>query len=65
MCNTNVSSNYAQFPELFENVLYKHASLKKRKVRDNQMPFMTKTLRQAIMLRSKLFRTFTESKKTV
>ena len=55
MCNTNVSSNYAQFSELFEKVLDKHAPSKKRKVRGNQMPFMTKTLRQAIMRRSELF----------
>ena len=62
MCNINVSSNYAQFSEIFEKVLDKHAPLKKRKVRGNQMPFMTKTLRQAIMRRSKLFHTFTRSK---
>ena len=43
MCNINVSSNYAQFCELFEKVLDKHAPLKKRKVRGNQMHFMTKT----------------------
>ena len=63
MCNINVSSNYAQFSELFGKVLDKHAPLKKRKVRGNQMPFMTKTLRQAVMRRSKLFHTFTRSKK--
>ena len=63
MCNINVSSNYAQFSELFEKVLDKHAPLKKRKVRGNQMPFLTKTLRQAIMRRSRLFHTFTRSKK--
>ena len=63
MCNTNVSSNCTQFSELFEKVLDKHAPLKKRKVRGNQMPFMTKTFRQAIMRRSKLFHTVTRSKK--
>ena len=63
MSNTNVSINYAQFSQFFEKVLDKHAPLKKRKVRGNQMPFMTKTLRQAIMRRSKLFHTFTKSKK--
>ena len=63
MCNINVSSNYAQFSELFEKVLDKHAPLKRRTVRGNQIPFMTKTIRQAIMHRSKLFHTFTGSKK--
>ena len=62
MCNTNVSSNYAQFSELFEKVLDNYAPLKKRKVRGNQMPFMTKTLRQAIMCRSKLFHTLLDLK---
>ena len=63
MCNINVSSSYAQFSELFEKVPDKHAPLKKRKVRGIQMPFMTKTLRQAIMRRSKLFHTFTRPTK--
>ena len=46
--------SYDQFLLMFESVLDKHAPVKRRKVRGNQMPFMNKPLRQAIMRRSKL-----------
>ena len=46
--------SYNQFLVTFESVLDKHVPVKRRKVRGNQMLFMNKPLRQAIMCRSKL-----------
>ena len=53
--NPHVSYSYTQFSFTFESVLSIHAPAKHRKVRGSQMPFMTKSLRQAIMRRSRLF----------
>ena len=57
MYNTNASSNYTQFSEIFEQVLDKHAPLQKMRAQVSQMPFVTKSLKQAIMHRSKLVNT--------
>ena len=46
----------------FDNVLDKHAPLKKRLPRGNQKPFMNKILRKAIMHRSKLLNAFNRTK---
>ena len=46
--------NYANFEEKFLEVLNKHAPIKKKTVRANEKPFMTKALRKAIMRRSSL-----------
>ena len=43
---------YAYFEHIFLKVLEKHAPIKQRVVRANDQPFMTKTLRKAIMRRS-------------
>ena len=61
--NPHVSYSYAQFSLTFESVLSIHAPFKQRKVRGTQMPFKTKSLRQAIMRRSRLFNVFAKSKK--
>ena len=45
---------YKTFEEIFLMVLNKHAPLKKKTIRGNNVPYMTKTLRKAIMRRSKL-----------
>ena len=63
MNNPHVSYSYTQFSLTFESVLSIHAPSEQRKVRGTQMPFMTKSLRQAIMRRSRLYNTFTKSKK--
>ena len=47
-------SNYAEFETAYMNTLNKHAPYKKKTVRPNQAPYMTKTLRKAIMRRSAL-----------
>ena len=47
-------SCYDIFEEIFINVLNKHVPLKKKLLRANQVPYMTKTLRKAIMRRSQL-----------
>ena len=45
---------YSTFSDVFRSVLDRHATLKKKMIRGNQGPFMTKQLSKAIMNRSKL-----------
>ena len=47
-------SNYESFETTFIEVLNKHAPLKKKLLRANHAPYITKTLRKAIMRRSQL-----------
>ena len=46
--------NYSQYKIRFLEVLNAHASLKKKVVRANEVPYMTKALRKAIATRSRL-----------
>ena len=46
--------SYEDFHKMFMNVLDKHAPMKKKIVRGNNAPFMTKVLSKEIMRRSKL-----------
>ena len=46
--------NYQEFDKTFIETLNKHAPLKKKLVRANQPPYMTKALRKAIMRRYEL-----------
>ena len=46
--------DYSNFERNFLEVLNKHAPIKKKTVRANDKPFMTKALRKAIMRRSAL-----------
>ena len=55
-------SNYSDFEEIFLKVLDKHAPVKKKVVRANDKPFMTKALRRAIMVRSSLRNKFMKYK---
>ena len=55
-------SNYSDFEEKFIKVLDKHAPVKKKVVRANDKPFMTKALRRAIMVRSSLRNKFLKYK---
>ena len=50
----NGEQQYDIFPSIFRRVLDKHAPLKMKKRRGNQAKFMTKELRKAIMVRSRL-----------
>ena len=52
--STGKISSYKDFETVFLSVLNKHAPLKYKKVRANQVPYMTKALRKAIMKRSEL-----------
>ena len=45
---------YSNFQSTFTRVLHDHAPIKKKILRFNNSPFMAKTLRKAIMHRSKL-----------
>ena len=58
-CTT--SSKYSDFQSIFTRVLHNHAPIKKKILRFNNSPFMTKTLRKAIMHRSKLKISITKS----
>ena len=44
----NNQLTYATFLSIFSRTLHKHAPVKKRKVRGNQVPFMNKALRKTI-----------------
>ena len=46
--------NYGAFETAFDKVLNKYAPLKKKYVRANDAPFMTKALRKAVMFRTRL-----------
>ena len=52
--NENMISKNSNFHNILVNTLNTHAPLKKKVMRFNNNPFMTKTLRKAIMQRSKL-----------
>ena len=52
--NKIVDKDYYHFELTFLRVLEKHAPMKKKVVRANDKPYMTKALRQAIMRRSAL-----------
>ena len=51
---TQLIDKYETFEEEFLKVLNKHAPLKKKFIRANHAPYMTKNLRKAIMKRSQL-----------
>ena len=53
--------SYEDFHEIFINVLEKHAPMKKKIVRGNNAPFMTKALSKQIMRRSKLKNNFNKN----
>ena len=49
----NSITEYSHFRNIFLEFLHKHAPIKKKILRFNNNPFMTKALRKAIMHRSK------------
>ena len=60
----NTQPAYANFLSIFSRTLDNHAPVKKRKVRGNQVPFMNKALRKAIMRRSNLLNKFLNNRTT-
>ena len=52
--NLESINDYESFEQIFLSILNKHASLKKKVVRANHVPYMTKALRKAIMKHSAL-----------
>ena len=52
--NVEVNTNFSLFQNIFLQVLNRHAPLKKKLIRANEVPDMTKALRKAIMTRSRL-----------
>ena len=53
---------YASFTKIFIDTLNKHAPIKKKYIRANHANFVTKALRKAIMLRSRLRNIFLKEK---
>ena len=51
-----------EFVKIFMDIFNRHAPLKQKYVRANQGPFMTKELRKALMIRSKLRNKFLKLK---
>ena len=56
------SSNFKEFFDTFHATINEHAPLKKKIIRHNHQVFMSKTLRKAIMERSKLRKTFSKKR---
>ena len=56
------SESYSEFEAVFLKELNKHAPLKKKFLRHNSNPFMTKDLRKQIMVRSKLRNIFNKNR---
>ena len=54
--NSSLSSvsNYGEFEESYLRVLNKHAPVKRKTARVNQVPYMTKTLRKAISTKEQI-----------
>ena len=52
--STELVDNYSSFENVFIDVLNRHASIKKKVIRANHAPYVTKALRKAIMKRSQL-----------
>ena len=59
---TELCSSYDNFENVFLEVLEKHAPLKKKYIRANEVPYMSKTLKKAIMKRSQLESRFYRTK---
>ena len=55
-------TSYESFEDIFLRVLEKHAPLKKKYIRANEVPYMTKSLKKAIMKRSQLESKYYRSK---
>ena len=55
-------ADYGEFENVFLDILQKHAPLKKKLIRANQAPYMTKTLRKSMMRRSQLETKYYKSK---
>ena len=58
----NGVSTYEVFEKIFLNILNKHAPIKKKYVRANDAPYMTKILRKAIMRRSQLEKKYQDNR---
>ena len=55
------NKNYSSITDKFPNVVNRHAPLKKKTLRGNQAPFLTKELRKEIHIRSKLMNKYNKN----
>ena len=60
--NTDTCVNFSKFQEVFLDVLAIHAPIKQKYIRANEVPYMTKALRKAIMTRSRLENKYLKTK---
>ena len=60
----NSITKYSHFQNIFQEILHKHAPIKKEILRFNDKPFMTKALRKAVMHRSRLKNIFHKTRAT-
>ena len=61
-CDNNSVINYNTFQRIFCEILDKHAPIKKKTLRANNSPFMTKSLRKMMMNRSRCKNAFYKNK---
>ena len=61
----HIYTNFGAFQELFLRILDKHAPFKMKYVRANEVPYMTKMLRKAIMTRSRLEHKYQKTKSSL
>ena len=54
LANKNTYVNFNKFQDIFRTVLDRYAPIKQKYLRANEVPYMTKKLRKAIMTRSRL-----------
>ena len=59
------TSHFSHFQEMFLVVLDRHAPIKKKFLRANEVPYMTKALKKAIMTRSRLENRYYKSKSMI
>ena len=59
---SNNTDHFSDFQNTFTTVLHKHAPIQKKILRFNNSPFMSKTLRKAIMHKSKLKNVYNKKK---
>ena len=60
-CNQQINE-YKYFGQIFLEVLNTHAPIKRKLLRANHVPYMTKALREAIMKRSELENNYVKNK---
>ena len=56
--NNNTCTNFRKFQDIFRIVINRYAPIKQNYIWANELPYMAKTLRKAIIIRSRLHNRF-------